>query len=110
MEHNADGYRDGNRWVTLFEEAGYVGVTPGWPDDPETVAAAREHPEEFAGKGIGEIADYEEAIIRRLDRKPVIIGHSFGVSLAKMSCGRNPFAISSIPKPRNEASGLGIRM
>jgi hypothetical protein len=50
--------------VTLFEEAGYVGVTPGWPD-PETVAEARKHPEVFAGKGIGEIADYEEAIIRR---------------------------------------------
>ena len=32
------------------------------------------------------------------------------VSFAKMSCGRNPFAISSIPKPQNEASGLGIRM
>src|SRR5260370_37462867 len=47
-----------DRWVTLFEEAGYVGVTPGWPDDPETVAAAREHPEVFAGKGIREIADY----------------------------------------------------
>jgi hypothetical protein len=60
--------------VKLFEEAGYVGVTPGWPDDPETVAEAREHPEVFAGKGISEIADYEEAIIRRLDRKPVIIG------------------------------------
>jgi hypothetical protein len=26
-----------DRWVTLFEEAGYVAVTPGWPDDPETV-------------------------------------------------------------------------
>jgi hypothetical protein len=62
-------------WVSLFEEAGYVGLTPGWPEDPETVAEAREHPEVFAGKGIGEIADYEEAIIRRLDRKPVIIGH-----------------------------------
>jgi hypothetical protein len=48
-----------DRWVTLFEEAGYVGLTPGWPDDPETVADAREHPEVFAGKGIGEIADYE---------------------------------------------------
>jgi non-heme chloroperoxidase len=46
-----------DRWVTLFEEAGYVGVTPGWPDDPETVAEARKHPEVFAGKGIGEIAD-----------------------------------------------------
>jgi non-heme chloroperoxidase len=29
-----------DRWVTLFEEAGYVGVTPGWPDDPDTVAEA----------------------------------------------------------------------
>ncbi len=28
-----------DRWVTLFEEAGYVALTPGWPDDPETVAA-----------------------------------------------------------------------
>jgi non-heme chloroperoxidase len=48
-----------DRWVTLFEDAGYVGMTPGWPDDPETVAAAREHPEVFAGKGIVQIADYE---------------------------------------------------
>ena len=37
-----------DRWVTLFEEAGYVALTPGWPDDPETVAEAREHPEVFA--------------------------------------------------------------
>ncbi len=65
-----------DRWVMLFEEAGYVALTPGWPDDPETVTGAREHPEVFAGKGIREIADYEEAIIRRLNRKPVIIGHT----------------------------------
>src|SRR3954471_21084010 len=51
-----------DRWVTLFEEAGYVAVTPGWPDDPDTVAQARQRPEVFAGKGITEIADYEEAI------------------------------------------------
>src|SRR5438128_10785344 len=67
-----------DRWAAVFEEAGYVALTPGWPDDPETVAEARAHPEVFAGKGIGEIADHEEAIIRRLDRKPVVIGHSFG--------------------------------
>ena len=29
-----------DRWVTLFEEAGYVALTPGWPDDPETVGEA----------------------------------------------------------------------
>ena len=41
-----------DNWAGLFEEAGYVALTPGWPDDPETVADAKEHPEVFAGKGI----------------------------------------------------------
>jgi non-heme chloroperoxidase len=83
-------------WVTLFENAGYVALTPGWPDDPETVAQAREHPEVFAGKGIGEIAHYEETIIRRLHRKPVIIGHSFGGLLAMILAGRG-LAAASVP-------------
>jgi non-heme chloroperoxidase len=64
-----------DRWVALFEEAGYVALTPGWPDDPETVSQAREHPEVFAGKGIGEIADYEEAIIPEAearDHRPLL--------------------------------------
>jgi non-heme chloroperoxidase len=88
-----------DRWVTLFEDAGYVGLTPGWPDDPETVAEAREHPEVFAGKGIAEIADYEEAIIRRLDRKPVIIGHSFGGLLTMILAGRGLAAASVAISP-----------
>src|SRR5260370_39750416 len=58
-----------DRWVTLFEEAGYAGLTPGWPDDPETVAEARDHPEAFAGKGSGAIACSQGAIIRHLHRK-----------------------------------------
>src|SRR5712664_1520529 len=63
-----------DRWAALFEEAGYVALTPGWPDDPETVTEAKAHPEVFAGKGIGDIANYQEALIRHLDRKPVVIG------------------------------------
>jgi pimeloyl-ACP methyl ester carboxylesterase len=88
-----------DRWVALFEEAGYTAVTPGWPDDPETVAEAREHPEAFAGKGIGAIVDYEAAIIGRLDRKPVIIGHSFGGLLTMMLAGRGLAAASVAISP-----------
>jgi pimeloyl-ACP methyl ester carboxylesterase len=88
-----------DRWVTFFEEAGYVGVTPGWPDDPATVAEARQHPEAFAGKGIAAIADYEEAIIRRLDRKPVIVGHSFGGLLTLILAGRGLAAASVAISP-----------
>ena len=88
-----------DRWVTLFEEAGYVALTPGWPDDPETVSQAREHPEVFAGKGIREIADYEEKIIRRLKRKPVIMGHSFGGLLSMILAGRGLAAASVAISP-----------
>jgi non-heme chloroperoxidase len=88
-----------DRWVTLFEEAGYVALTPGWPDDPETVSEAREHPEVLAGKGIGEIADYEEAIIRRLAQRPVIIGHSFGGLLTMILAGRGLAAASVAISP-----------
>lgn len=77
-----------DRWATFFEEAGFVALSPGWPDDPDTVAEAKADPEVFARKGIGDIADYEEGFIRKLDRKPVVIGHSFGGLLTEILAGR----------------------
>ena len=47
-----------DRWAAVFEEAGYPPLTPGWPDDPETVAEANAHPEVFAGKTVGQVADH----------------------------------------------------
>src|ERR1700683_717647 len=77
-----------DRWVTVFEAAGYVALTPGWPDDPETVEEANAHPEVFARKTIGQVADHFDAIIRDLKIKPVVIGHSFGGLLAQILAGR----------------------
>jgi pimeloyl-ACP methyl ester carboxylesterase len=57
-----------DRWATVFEEAGFTTLTPGWPDDPETVAEANAHPEVLAGKGVGDVADHFDAVIRRLER------------------------------------------
>src|SRR6266508_3567976 len=83
-----------DRWAALFEEHGYVALTPGWPDDPETVEQAKAHPEVFAGKSIGQVADHFETIIRGLDRKPAIIGHSFGGLLTQILAGRGLAAVS----------------
>src|SRR5437762_7716174 len=77
-----------DRWAALFEEAGYSALTPGWPDDPETVAEANAHPDVFAHKSVGQVADHFEAILGRLTRKPAIIGHSFGGLLAQILAGR----------------------
>src|SRR5215207_6165370 len=77
-----------DRWAALFEEAGYTALTPGWPDDPETVEEANAHPEVFAGKTVGDVADHFDEIIRGLDRKPAVIGHSFGGLLTQILAGR----------------------
>jgi len=77
-----------DRWAAYFEEAGYAAVTPGWPDDPASVEQAREHPETFAGKSVGDVAAYQQAVIERLKDKPVIIGHSFGGLLVQILAGR----------------------
>src|SRR5438132_14258178 len=83
-----------NRWAELFEEAGYPAVTPGWPDDPATVEEAKAHPEVFARKSVGDIADHVGAVIRRLTTKPVVIGHSFGGLLTQILAGRGLAAVS----------------
>ncbi|GHE58855.1 alpha/beta hydrolase [Streptomyces longispororuber] len=77
-----------DRWAAVFEEAGYTAVTPGWPDDPETVEEAREHPEVFAGKSVGQVADHFCGLVRSLDRAPVVVGHSFGGLVAQIIAGR----------------------
>ena len=82
------------RWTELFDAAGYVALTPGWPDDPDTVAEARAHPEVFAHKTISQVAEHYEQVIRRLDRKPAVIGHSFGGLLTQIIAGRGLSAAS----------------
>ena len=77
-----------DRWATVFEEAGYTALTPSWPDDPETVDEANANPEVFANKTVGQVADHFDGIIRRLTRKPAIIGHSFGGLLVQILAGR----------------------
>ncbi len=83
-----------DRWAKVFEEAGYTALTPKWPDDPDTVADANEHPEVFARKTVGQVADHFADVIGKLDKKPAVIGHSFGGLLTQMIAGRGLSAVS----------------
>ena len=75
-------------WAKHFEADGFVALTPGWPDDPETVEEAKANPDAVAGKSIGQVADHFETVIRQLDRRPAIVGHSFGGLLTEILAGR----------------------
>jgi pimeloyl-ACP methyl ester carboxylesterase len=83
-----------DRWAALFEDAGYAPVAPDWPDDPETVEQARAHPEVLAKKNLGQVADHTEEVIRRLDVKPAVLGHSTGGLLAQLIAGRGLSAVT----------------
>src|SRR5205807_1761041 len=83
-----------NRWAELFEEAGYPAVTPGWPDDPATVEEAKAHPETFAHKMVGQVADHFAGVIGQLKKKPAVVGHSFGGLITQMLAGRGLAAVS----------------
>src|SRR5207253_1345822 len=81
-------------WVKHFEAAGYTALSPGWPDDPDTVVESKAQPQVFARKSVGQIADHFEAVIRKIDRKPAVIGHSFGGLLTQILAGRGLSAAS----------------
>jgi non-heme chloroperoxidase len=83
-----------DRWATVFAEAGYAPLTPGWPDDPPTVEEAKAHPEVFAHKTIAQVADHYADVIGQLKLKPAVIGHSFGGLLTQIIAGRGLAAVS----------------
>jgi non-heme chloroperoxidase len=64
-------------WVELFRAAGYPPVAPGWPGASSTFEEGRKQPDRVAGKGINDVFDHYARIIRGLDARPIVIGHSF---------------------------------
>ena len=92
-------------WRRAFEEAGYATVAPGWPDDPATVAEAREHPEVFAHKMVQAVTDHYLEAIRALDIRPAVVGHSFGGLIAQKIAGEGASAVTVAIDP---APGRGI--
>jgi non-heme chloroperoxidase len=83
-----------DRWAGVFEEAGYTALTPGWPDDPETVEQANAKPEVFAHKTVGQVADHFAEVIGKLNKQPAVVGHSFGGLLTQIIAGRGLSAVS----------------
>jgi pimeloyl-ACP methyl ester carboxylesterase len=88
-----------DNWRKVFEDAGYTTLAPSWPDDPNTVDEANKHPEVFAHKTVGQIADHFQDVIGKLTKQPAIVGHSFGGLLTQILAGRGVSAASVAVDP-----------
>jgi pimeloyl-ACP methyl ester carboxylesterase len=76
-------------WQSLFDQAGYRVLAPGWPGDQETVELARTNPGSVADQGIDDVVDHYAAIIADLDASPILVGHSFGGMIAEKLLGQD---------------------
>jgi non-heme chloroperoxidase len=83
-----------NNWVEYFEQEGYAGLTPDWPDDPKTVEEARANPDVLAKKTLKQVADHTAEVIERLTKKPAVMGHSTGGLLAQLIADRGLSAVT----------------
>ena len=70
-------------WVDRFRSAGYEPSAPGWPGDAATAEDTRRNASAVAGFGVGDVVDHYATIIGGLDRKPIVVGHSFGGLIAQ---------------------------
>jgi len=75
-------------WQELVEEQGYAALAADWPGDPDTVEAARAHPETFAGTSVAMVTEHVAEVAQRLSTPPVLIGHSFGGLVVQQLAGQ----------------------
>ena len=88
-----------DRWAKLFEADGFAPLQPHWPDDPETVEEAKDKPDVFAKKSVGQVADHFGEVISGLSKRPAVIGHSFGGLMTEILAGRGLAAVSVAISP-----------
>jgi non-heme chloroperoxidase len=86
-------------WVEFFRAAGYAPLAPGWPGEASTVGEAREHPGRVAGESIDDIVAHYAQLIRGLDARPIVIGHSTGALIVQRLLGQDLAAAAVAIQP-----------
>jgi alpha-beta hydrolase superfamily lysophospholipase len=75
-------------WIERYRAAGHEVIARGWPGMEGDLTELRADPSALDDVGIADVVDHYEAIIRELDRPPIVMGHSFGGSFAEVLLDR----------------------
>jgi alpha-beta hydrolase superfamily lysophospholipase len=75
-------------WIPHFEARGHQVLAPSWPGLEGDVEAVRRNTSQYERLGVKEIVDHYDGIIRGLDEKPIIMGHSFGGLITQLLLDR----------------------
>jgi pimeloyl-ACP methyl ester carboxylesterase len=90
-------------WLDYFQAKGYECVAPAWPGRDQSVEVLRKsHPDAQLGQlKLRQVVEHYERIIRGMNEKPILIGHSMGglvvQILLQREAGSAGVAIDSAP-------------
>ncbi|QOZ10939.1 alpha/beta hydrolase [Bradyrhizobium sp. CCBAU 51765] len=93
-------------WADVFEGAGFAPLAPEWPAELGGAAAP---------ETIGEVASHLARIVGALDRRPALIGHTFGGLIAQILAGRGlsaatvaiePASFGAVPPPVSTGAAI----
>jgi alpha-beta hydrolase superfamily lysophospholipase len=75
------------KWVERYTSRGFRVIARSWPGMDVDIEELRRDPSAIEHMGIGEIVDYCDALVRDLDSRPIIVGHSFGGAFTEILVG-----------------------
>src|SRR4051794_33531328 len=75
-------------WAERYRERGHEVLTPAWPGVNDDPAEVRRDPSPLRGLSVTDVVEHYDGIVRRLDRPPIIVGHSFGGLFAQLLLDR----------------------
>lgn len=89
------------KWVNRYESLGYRVIAQSWPGMEGNIEELRRHPDAIATIGVAEIVEHYESILRMLDCKPILIGHSFGglITQILLDRGHGSAGVAIAPAP-----------
>lgn len=71
-------------WVEHYQRRGFEVIARSWPGLDGDLAAVRQDPSRLDELGITEVVEFYAGVIAGLDRKPIIMGHSFGALITQI--------------------------
>jgi pimeloyl-ACP methyl ester carboxylesterase len=108
-------------WLEHYAARGFRVIARSWPGMGGDIEQLRRDPSVIGRLGVRQVADHYQAIIRRLSKPPIIIGHAFGGLVAQILIDRGLGAagvaiasarldgFSSLPLPERSARPFGAR-
>jgi len=80
--------RSWENWVEHYEAKGYRVIAPAYPGFEVEVEALRENPQVIADATVPETVDHLATVVEGCEKRPIIMGHSFGGTLTQLLLAR----------------------